>query len=297
MKFLKLILRYLPVLAIIFVTIYFLNLDISFTQISLNIFLGFCSLILLLLVFLIRGYIWHRLLKRFHIDVNFGISLESQFKTVYYKYIPGKIWILLGKANIISQQGYSLKKCIIISTFSQIISVTSGLLVGITGWLLIIKNGALPITLLITVSVIILLFFFVKERKIPVIKSKLLPGKLKEISGTTIPPVVDIFVLFIIQWIILGFSYLIFFKAIGYDLNYYVTLIQPLANNMGIITLIAPGGLGIREGFMVGYLIMLDLGINQATSLSILSRLWFFIVETLIFILGYGLYVSNKKNM
>jgi uncharacterized membrane protein YbhN (UPF0104 family) len=53
-------------------------------------------------------------------------------------------------------------------------------------------------------------------------------------------------------------------------------LLQPLANNTGIISTFAPGGLGVKEGVMIGYLAKVVIPLAEATSISLASRMWFF---------------------
>jgi len=50
---------------------------------------------------------------------------------------------------------------------------------------------------------------------------------------------------------------------------------------------IAPGGLGVREGVMVGYLTLAGLPIAEAVTIAGASRLWFLVGEAFIFTVGW----------
>ena len=63
-------------------------------------------------------------------------------------------------------------------------------------------------------------------------------------------------------------------------------LLQPLANNIGIIATFAPSGLGVREGVMIGYLYLAGETVNSASNIAIASRIWFFFVEIIVFLIG-----------
>ncbi len=65
----------------------------------------------------------------------------------------------------------------------------------------------------------------------------------------------------------------------------------PLAATVGIVFLFAPGGLGIREGIIAGYLALLNIPLPEAITVSAASRLWFLMGELFIFLAGY---LSNK---
>ncbi|MEX0928342.1 MAG: hypothetical protein WD266_08950 [Balneolales bacterium] len=60
-----------------------------------------------------------------------------------------------------------------------------------------------------------------------------------------------------------------------------------LATNIGIIAIFAPGGLGVREAVIVGYLNYIGLSLAEATTISIASRLWFLAGEVFLFVTGF----------
>ena len=61
----------------------------------------------------------------------------------------------------------------------------------------------------------------------------------------------------------------------------------PLAAAYGIIAIVAPGGVGVREGILVGYLVTLGFTTSQAATVAVASRLWFLIGEAFVFFVGY----------
>jgi len=90
------------------------------------------------------------------------------------------------------------------------------------------------------------------------------------------------------------YAFFLFFYSISLNIGFYPILLQPLANNIGIISSFAPGGLGVREGVMIGYLTIGGLSISAATGLSIAARLWFWMGELLVFIFGW---IALKKSI
>jgi uncharacterized protein (TIRG00374 family) len=101
-----------------------------------------------------------------------------------------------------------------------------------------------------------------------------------------IPPLADLAVLSIISWLMLGGAYLVFMRAVGFNVGFFPLLLQPLANNIGIISFFAPSGLGVRESVMVGYLVLAGIPTREAISIAVVCRLWFFAEEVFIFIVG-----------
>ena len=59
----------------------------------------------------------------------------------------------------------------------------------------------------------------------------------------------------------------------------------PFAASIGIIAFIFPGGLGIREGFLVLYLVSSGMLTGDATLVSIAARIWFILGEVFMFVL------------
>jgi uncharacterized membrane protein YbhN (UPF0104 family) len=60
----------------------------------------------------------------------------------------------------------------------------------------------------------------------------------------------------------------------------------PLAASLGVLALVAPGGLGVREGVIVAYLGLAGIPAMEATTISIASRLWFLGGELIFFAAG-----------
>jgi len=77
------------------------------------------------------------------------------------------------------------------------------------------------------------------------------------------------------------------------DVPWSVGLGFPLAATLGIMALITPGGIGAREGVMVGYLSSAGIPIAEATTIAVASRLWFLAGELFIFIAGW---IAHKKS-
>ena len=75
------------------------------------------------------------------------------------------------------------------------------------------------------------------------------------------------------------------------DISAVVMSIFPLATTLGIMAIIVPGGLGVRESIMFGCLSMSGLSLTHATTITVAARFWFIFGEIFIFILGY---ITNK---
>jgi hypothetical protein len=89
-------------------------------------------------------------------------------------------------------------------------------------------------------------------------------------------------------WLLWGGGFFLLCAGLSDQMFPFSTLFCfPLATTLGILILFAPGGLGIREGVIVGYLTLLGIALPEAITLSAASRLWFLIGEFFVFVAGY----------
>jgi uncharacterized membrane protein YbhN (UPF0104 family) len=59
-----------------------------------------------------------------------------------------------------------------------------------------------------------------------------------------------------------------------------------LGGSLGILSVFAPGGLGVREGVLTAFLGLAGLAVQEATTIAVASRLWFLVGEVFIFLLA-----------
>jgi len=204
-KIAKSVFNFLPFIAIIFAALYFHHIDTRLDICLSDVRILFLSFILLIAVFISQAVIWRILLLRFNINVSFNIAFASQFRSILMKYIPGKIWAIVGRANIVSQHGYSLKYCSFVSVLMQIVSIISGLMIGVVG-MLYCGFFFLPpfVSYTVLAFLIICMVILSREILIPEIIIKFLPKKFHQFVNQRIPPITDIILLCGIHWILMG---------------------------------------------------------------------------------------------
>ncbi|MFW6257692.1 MAG: hypothetical protein ACOC11_02795 [Prolixibacteraceae bacterium] len=249
-------------------------------------------------VFLMAGYstktlVWTQTLKFKSYPVQFRSGLISVGLAELGKYIPGKLWIILGRAGYISENyPYKLKDTSYVSFYAQIITIWTGLLIGATGFIFIEVPFRWTVVF-ITGFVLISLVLFIPSLQDYVLKmiNKIFKKNI-ELPVVRVNELIRLLPVFLLDWTIriTGFGLLLaalspdFFKLIflpGY----------PLSVTLGILAVIAPGGLGVREGVLVFWLHKGGLSIEEATTISLISRIWLLAGELFIF----GLALVLKK--
>ena len=81
--------------------------------------------------FLMSTQSWWKALKVHEIEVTHTVALISHGLSVFAKYIPGKVWAILGRASFVSTNKAIMRNASYISLKEQLIYVWLGLLIGI----------------------------------------------------------------------------------------------------------------------------------------------------------------------
>lgn len=253
------------------------------------------------IIFLFGGYftkskVWQMGLRAKSINVNVLDGIASTGLAELGKYIPGKLWVILGRAGYISgRYDITTGKASGISLVVQFITIWSGIFFALTGiifiqvpllWIIALAAGWIVLTFILFFKPFhnslqgLYKKFFKKEIRLPFIN-------LKEIK-----PVLH---WFFFDWIIrmIGF-YFMLAALTTQSLSPALAAGFPLSIALGIIVVIAPGGIGIREGVLVVWLKTAGFDAGTATTLAIATRLWTLLGEIGIFVIGL-IFKERKK--
>ena len=245
------------------------------------------SLLLLCSVFALRGLIWGRLLRRFGFGVSVSLALASANRSLLLKYLPGKIWVMLGRAGYVhAATRYPLLPMSAVSLLLQLLTVTVGALIGLIGLMLLCcKTLSLPAILLSAGF----LWYLARPRTLPARMVRRLPNSRLRVflQGAPLPAIADIVIAVAGQWLLMGVAYWLFFAGCSVDVSWLAALLQPGANATGIVAVFAPGGIGIREGAATAYLVQLGVSLPLALAIGLAARVWFMLAEFLMFAMSY----------
>lgn len=256
----------------------------------------FLSVPFLLIGFLGQGLQWWILLRVWGFKLSMNDAFISTGLPIFGKYIPGKVWLILGRATFVGRRlGISLKEVSWYSLVSQAFTLWIGLLIGSTLFLGF-DGGQKYMILLVVGLVLISLFIFnpllirTIERVIYLLfkRSVHLPY-LKPLQALQASPY------FLLTWLSWSVGFYFLTSSIStYENSLWLIPSFPLAASLGIMAILVPGGLGVREGLLVGFMTLLDIDLEVAVKVSVLQRIWFLFGEVFIFMLGLAL---NKWKM
>lgn len=250
--------------------------------------LGF-SFAFLFAGFIVMSDCWRLVLREDDVVIiSFKESLVSSGLSIFTKYIPGKVLVVLGRASYIRNiYDVSMTKLSLTSLKVQVLSIWIGLIIG-SVTIMKIEPGIYTVLLVVffitSFSVLLYsnyfkslfnrLFRWITKKQVdyPVLQFR---RSLKIIPA------------FALNWILwcTGFYFLVD-ALTSYTVPLAIGLGFALAGTLAIVALIAPGGLGVREGLLSALLIGFGIDKTDAITISIASRLWFLVGEFFIFLLA-----------
>ena len=244
--------------------------------------------------FMMSTLSWWKALKIHDIHVSKRLALVSHGLSVFAKYIPGKVWTILGRASFISLEDHSIRSASYISLKEQLIYVWLGLLIGI-GPLLYFYPFSGFVILVVFLTIFFTFFLYSKGFHQFVIRllSKLIRKKL-EVPLVTIREVIPLILYVLAYWGLWMLAFYLFVMAFHFEFSIAVIFSWPLSISLGVLSLITPGGIGVREGIMTGFMILTGMPLEEATTIAVISRLWFITGEVFIFLLSL---VLNKFSL
>lgn len=261
--------------------------QVPFEKLEFNFIFLILSFVFLFFCFPLGSFIWKLILQSMGESITLkkcmGIIAVSQFG----KYIPGKVWVFLGRMYLAKRKGISERKTVtsmLLQTGLLVISAAIMFLVSFG----FCKGTVLPNKIywalfLIPVGLIVLyppiftniINFFLKRLKREIIEIKI--GYI-EILG--------LLILYCFVWLFQGIGFYFLIKSF-YPVEFAIFL--PLIGTyiiawlIGFLSFITPGGLGVREGIM-SFLLKFYLPFSIAIIVTLLARIWITIGELIFFV-------------
>lgn len=299
----KIIKNFLPILIISVIFIFLIrNLiqnwsKIPFKDLHFNILFLCISFLALILHFLSYSKSWQEIMRALGLPIRFSQSSWIISTTQIAKYLPGRIWYMVGRVYVGQKEkmsGKSLAVSMILETClllisSSIIFLISTLVVGNYSF------GNLVICIIALVAAIIVLNpyilswvtnLFLRIFKKPEVKITVSYLHMLKLS-------VYFFGLWIAQ--IVGFYFLInALYPVALSKIFSLATAYTLSWIMGFIVIFTPGGLGVREGAM-SLLLSPIMPTPLAIAISFIARVWITVFEIAIFFIGLVIKKATRR--
>ena len=274
--------------SVVFLLYALIKTDYIFVPKGINIAQALVSLLILFAGFVSSAYAWHRMLISSGMRVEFVDSLRSVGLSVFGKYVPGKIWSILGRSGYLAQRyPYQAGVLATVSVNAQLMTLWVGFALGVLGLLLLNEMRHIGWLmafswLVLTLSVFSNVCHRLVHKAVHIVSRRSIEFPQLSFVGaiSTLPH-------FLIFWLLWVVSFVVFCNSFsGIQLSIIGGLGFALASSLGITAIIAPGGVGVREGVLVGYLAMSGVDVKMATAVAVASRAWFLLGEVFIFALA-----------
>jgi glycosyltransferase 2 family protein len=246
------------------------------------------SIMMLLIGFIANTIAQQHFLKMHGCFISLSQSISMVGLNIFGKYVPGKMWIALGKAFFISKRtNHKVVDLSILFVRAQFIGIWCGLMFGIIGLLL---NDALDYLSWLGFLLFLGLNLVLFSTHVNIFAEKILNKySRKPVTITTLSLTTTFKVLpwFLSSWVIWGCGFYLMTASItDHTIPISTAFGFPLGATLGILFLLAPGGVGIREGIIVGYLSLMEFSLTESITIATASRLWFLLGEFFIFAAG-----------
>lgn len=261
------------------------------------------SVVLLVLFVMFSSWSWKKILEELtDTDIPFGDALKIYITSWILRYIPGRVSMVLGKIYLSHQKwGIPKKEILLSSAYEHTFITITSLLIG--GYALYLTNTwpkilssatfvGLFIFLMLPIFFpklfySILNFFLAVAKRDPVrFKKKISPYKL--------------FLLLLCYFgnrLLFGIAFLFLTESLIHVKPENIIFISSsfvLAAVIGLLAFFSPGGLGVREGTLV-YLLQTIIPLETAIILSLLSRLWQILADSILALIIFIPIKNNEK--
>lgn len=261
---------------------------IPFNDLHFNILFLCISFLALIFHFISYSKSWQEIMRALERPIRFSQSSWIISTTQIAKYLPGRIWYMVGRVYVGQKErmsGKSLAVSMVLETCLLLISSSIIFLIST----LIIGNYSLT-NLLICIVALVAAVVILNPRILSWVTNLFLRIFKKPEVKITISylQMLKLSVYFFILWIfqIIGFYFLInaiypvvlskiFNLAAAYTLSWIT----------GFLVIFTPGGLGVREG-MMALLLSPIVPTPLAIAISFVARVWIIVFEIVIFFVG-----------
>jgi glycosyltransferase 2 family protein len=243
------------------------------------------STLIFAFTYFIQTWVWYLITLKLKIALSPSETLKTWFFSQLGKYLPGKIWLLLGRFYYYESRGKSKKSISVALYFETVTVIIAGGLIFLAalifhreirlfyswrhpGWLILL---------------FLLGFIFLHPRVLQKILNWTLVQLKREPISLSISYSDILLILFvcIVSWIIGGIGFYLFVDAVYPVAPRYILFLTgalAISSTLGLIAIFAPSGLGVREGALV-YLLSLMMATPVAVIIAVLTRIWMTLIE------------------
>lgn len=299
----KLIKKLLPLLIVIIIFLFLTkNLimnwsKIPFDDLHFNMWFLIISLFALLVHFLSYSKSWQKIMCMLGSSISFTQSSWMISTTQIAKYLPGRIWYMVGRVYVGKKEKMSSKNLAVSMILETCLLIISSCIIFLLSVIMVgnYSFANLSICLILLVIAIIILNPHILSRVVNFLLQILKKPSIK--ITVSYSQILKLSIYFFGLWIaqIIGFYFVInAIYPMPISKIFTLSAAYTLSWMTGFVVIFAPGGLGVREGMMT-LLLSPILPAPLAIAISFIARIWITLFEIVIFFVG--LLVKRLSNL
>jgi uncharacterized membrane protein YbhN (UPF0104 family) len=239
---------------------------------------------ILFVFFFLRVYAWQAILKKMKISLPLRKCLKVSFLSMMGKYLPGKVWTVLGKVYLSDKEGVPKAEALTSVIIEIVLEIVASIFFFFFYLFSIMEQPLLSPKVLYLLGLILVgglvflhprVFYRVINTLLSKIKKETIPEAIKHSD------IIPIFLFYIVIVLVQGVAFYFFVNALFYvPLQNLIGLTACLAvaGALGTLSFFAPSGLGVREGILA-LLLSTYIISPVAVLISLLARIWVTLVE------------------
>jgi hypothetical protein len=249
---------------------------------------------------------WYRIICRHGLSGQFATSNYYWVLSGAGKYIPGRIWQFAGRLYFFERIGVKRKEVISCSIIEQFYLLASCLFIFSLCIILSPEaySGFLPaklkyVSLLITVVTVLFIHPKILNGSVEILSKVIKPLAFR--SNSTFNEALILFAVYSVGWVMMSAGFFFLVRAlvdVGADSVLYLASVNAGAYFIGYLTVVTPGGLGVREG-VITYMLNFVFTVGMGAMISLLTRVWWICCELLYLVtsmLIYRFVTSTSKD-
>ncbi|HJV29132.1 MAG TPA: lysylphosphatidylglycerol synthase domain-containing protein [Gaiellaceae bacterium] len=232
---------------------------------------------------------WQWILRALDVRVSYAVALQAEMASMLAKYVPGGIWTPAARVVWLRKAGIHAVTPLVLSSIllEAGLSAVSGVLVFFAG-LAIIGDADAPLVPLILFTAVIVVALH------PRVFSWLAARVFRPFGGLELPELpyrvlLGLLAFYSFSWVVGGAAFLFLLRALGGDAGaesiVFLGGTAAVGAIVAVLSIIAPSGLGVREGAMYG-LVLAVAPSGIALGAVVLNRIAITLVEGLLLLVG-----------
>jgi glycosyltransferase 2 family protein len=232
---------------------------------------------------------WQWILAALGVRIGYRLALQAEMASMLAKYVPGAVWTPLARIVWLRRAGEERSLIVFSSVALEAgLSAIAGVLVFVAGLPFVSDADAPLVPLTVFAAVVIVLVH-------PRVYLRLARFIFRRFGSDEEPLVLSYRTMFgllgfySVTWLVGGAALFFLVRAVGGDPDWdsipYLGGVAAVGAIVAVLSVLAPSGLGVREGSMYGLLLAVA-GEGVALGATLLNRLAITLVEILLLAFG-----------